>query len=96
MVEEVQAETKPIFVPRNLMVGQFYPSCPQIGLHNVTFRPLQAPIPMIAVRHMVPSDLPFLTDSPYISHYHRLHGHEVPVRLADVYETALQEACLRV
>jgi hypothetical protein len=92
MVEEVQAVMKPKFVPRDLMVGQFYPTCPQIGLHSAAFRPLQAPIPMLAVRHMVPSDLPFLTDTTYIGHYHRLHGHEVPVRLVDVYESAIREA----
>ncbi len=45
------------------MVGQFHPRCEQGGLWNEGFRPLRAPIPLLAIRRMVSSDLPFLLDS---------------------------------
>ena len=43
------------------MIGQFYPGCAENGLWNPDFRPLDSPLPMLAIRHMVESDLPFLT-----------------------------------
>src|SRR5206468_1894821 len=44
-----------------LMLGQFHMKNEEPGLHNVNFRPLQSPIPLLAVRFMVMADLPFLT-----------------------------------
>jgi hypothetical protein len=45
------------------MIGQFHPKCDQPGLWNDDFRPLRSPIPLLAIRIMVPGDLPFLTGS---------------------------------
>jgi len=59
-IDSVQAECKSAFVERGLMVGQFYPGHQQGGLHNPDFKPLDAPLPMLAVRKMVASDYPFL------------------------------------
>lgn len=59
-IDTVQANMKDIFVSKGLMIGQFYPGCPEPGLWNPNFHPLDAPYPMLAVRHMVPSDFPFL------------------------------------
>jgi hypothetical protein len=59
-VECVQKQLKPAFVERHLMIGQFYEGCEVPGLWNVNFRPLQSPIPLIAIRHMVPTDIAFL------------------------------------
>jgi hypothetical protein len=40
-----------------------YPRCEQSGLWNEEFRPLRAPVPLLAIRQMVSSDLPFLFDT---------------------------------
>jgi len=42
------------------MVGQFYEGCAESGLWNDSFQPLQSPIPLLAIRNMVPSDFLFL------------------------------------
>jgi hypothetical protein len=62
-LDALQARLKDAFVRAGLMVGQFHPHCEQGGLWNEDFRPLQAPIPLLAIRQMVSSDLPFLLDS---------------------------------
>jgi hypothetical protein len=35
------------------------------GLRNPDFRPLRSPVPMLAIRHMVESDLLFMTRPRY-------------------------------
>ncbi|HET8994839.1 MULTISPECIES: DUF6875 domain-containing protein [unclassified Rhodococcus (in: high G+C Gram-positive bacteria)] len=60
VIELVQNERKSDFVLAGLMLGQFYPGCTVSGLRNSAFRALDAPLPMLAVRHMVGSDFPFL------------------------------------
>ncbi|MFD6893420.1 DUF6875 domain-containing protein [Rhodococcus sp. NPDC060086] len=60
VIELVQNERKSDFVLGGLMLGQFYPGCTVSGLRNSAFRALDAPLPMLAVRHMVGSDFPFL------------------------------------
>jgi hypothetical protein len=62
-IDAVQGECKNAFVQRGLMVGQFYPGHQQGGLRNPDFRPLDAPFAMLAVRHMVVTDYPFLCGS---------------------------------
>ncbi|OBA79579.1 hypothetical protein A9W99_20370 [Mycobacterium sp. 1164966.3] len=59
-IDAVQDECKNAFVKRGLMVGQFYPGHQEEGLRNPDFRPLDAPFAMLAVRHMVVTDYPFL------------------------------------
>ncbi|WP_428340891.1 DUF6875 domain-containing protein [Mycobacterium sp.] len=59
-LDAVQRQSKTAFVQRGLMIGQFYPGHQQGGLHNPNFQPLNAPLPMLAVRNMVVSDYPFL------------------------------------
>jgi hypothetical protein len=59
-VDDLQKKLKPHFVNQGLMIGQFYSSCMESGLWNEQFHPLQSPIPLLAIRHMVPSDFPFL------------------------------------
>jgi hypothetical protein len=60
-VDEVQRRLKPHFVDMGLMLGEFHADNDTPGLHNPDFRPLRSPIPMLGIRHMVDSDLPFLT-----------------------------------
>ena len=62
-LDALQGRLKDAFVREGLMVGQFHPHCEQSGLWNEDFRPLKAPIPLLAIRRMVASDLPFLLDS---------------------------------
>ena len=63
MVDEAQAELKPRFVDAGLMIGEFHERNESPGLRNEDFRPLRSPVPMLAIRHMVESDLPFLQRS---------------------------------
>jgi hypothetical protein len=62
-IDAVQDECKTLFVTRGLMVGQFYPGHQQGGLRNPYFRALDGPFPMLAVRHMVATDYPFLCEN---------------------------------
>ena len=62
-LDELQARLKDSFVAEGLMIGQFHPRCEQGGLWNQEFRPLRSPIPLLAIRQMVSSDLPFLLGS---------------------------------
>jgi hypothetical protein len=59
-LEGLQKKLKPDFVKKGVMVGQFYEGCPESGLWNDAFHPLQSPVPLLAIRNMVPSDFPFL------------------------------------
>lgn len=61
-LDALQARLKDAFVREGLMAGQFHPRCEQPGLWNEDFRPLRAPVPLLAIRRMVGSDLPFLLD----------------------------------
>lgn len=61
IIDKVQASLKRYFVEMGLMLGEFHSANQSPGLRNPNFRPLVSPIPMLAIRHMVESDLPFLT-----------------------------------
>lgn len=97
IVDVVQRELKPEFVAKGLMIGQFYPSCPEPGLWNQDFRPLQAPIPMLAIRQMVLSDFPFLRqDERFISSYIKMFGDAIPQRVQEmIKEARLQTSIYR-
>jgi hypothetical protein len=60
LIDSVQKQLKPLFVNSGLMLGEFHKRNETPGLHNPNFRPLRSPIPMLAIRFMVESDLPFL------------------------------------
>lgn len=66
IIDGVQLLLKPEFVQQGLMIGQFYENCQQGGLRNADFRPLQSPVPLIAIRHMVETDWPFLAGDPLL------------------------------
>jgi hypothetical protein len=42
------------------MLGEFHPQSATPGLRNRYFCPLRSPIPLLAIRHMVESDVDFL------------------------------------
>jgi hypothetical protein len=47
-----------------LMIGRFHPASEDEGLWNRDFRPMRAPIPLLAVRHLVRNDAPFAVRHP--------------------------------
>jgi hypothetical protein len=78
-LDALQSRLKDAFVREGLMVGQFHPHCAQSGLWNEDFRPLRAPIPLVAIRRMVASDLPFLLDSAsHLSAYLNRFAPDIP------------------
>jgi len=60
VIDPTQRKLKPTFVKEGLMLGEFHPFSPTPGLRNPAFRPLRSPIPLLAIRHMVESDVDFL------------------------------------
>lgn len=68
LIDGVQQKLKPFFVEAGLMIGEFHKRNQTPGQHNPNFRPLRSPVPLIAIRFMVESDLPFLqsANDPYI------------------------------
>jgi Domain of unknown function (DUF6875) len=63
LIDGMQRRLKAAFVEDGLMIGQFHAHNDEPGLHNAQFRPLRSPVPLLAIRWMVLSDLPFLTRS---------------------------------
>jgi hypothetical protein len=61
LIDYAQSCLKDKSVAMGLMIGQFYPGCEEPGIRNAQFKPLQSPVPLLAIRHMVASDFPFLT-----------------------------------
>ncbi|WP_373283390.1 DUF6875 domain-containing protein [Nocardia concava] len=85
LIDEMHAEFKSKFVERGIMLGQFYPGCDQPGLWNKDFRPLDAPLPMLVVRSMMTTDLPFLLDRPeWTDAYVRKFAPSVPAHVRAV------------
>ncbi|MUG97530.1 hypothetical protein F7734_36490 [Scytonema sp. UIC 10036] len=63
LIDSVQQKLKEFFVDSGLMLGEFHKRNYSPGLHNSNFYPLQSPIPILAIRFMVESDLPFLVNT---------------------------------
>jgi hypothetical protein len=60
LIDDTQNRLKDEFVKDGLMLGEFHLLNNSAGLRNPDFYPLRTPYPCLALRHMVPSDLPFL------------------------------------
>ena len=91
LIDSTQETLKAEYVKKKLMIGEFHPLPPQkAGLWNPDFRPLRAPVPMLVIRHMVPTDFAFLkSEKPFVSAYLDVYGDQVPVHIKDeVQETA--------
>ena len=89
-VEYVQKRLKSAFVERHMMIGQFFQGCEEPGLWNNMFRPLQAPIPLIAIRNMVPTDIAFLYDEDsYVRAYLEKFGKRGAIALRQ-FETTME------
>lgn len=92
-IEAAQARHKSVFVEAGLMLGEFHPGPPdKPGLWNSAFRPLRSPLPLLAIRRMVATDLPFLHGRhEWLRAYLAHQGHQVPAHL----HTGLLHACQR-
>lgn len=85
IIDRIQAALKTEYVSHGLMIGEFHDGPPdKPGLWNPEFRPLHGPLPMLAIRHMVPSDLLFLeSDDEHLRVYLDLFADQVPPHLRD-------------
>jgi hypothetical protein len=85
VIDGLQGVLKSEFVERGMMIGEFHDGPPDKGgLWNPDFRPLRSPVPMLAMRHMVPTDFLFLQSEPeHVAAYLRLFGDQVPAHLRD-------------
>lgn len=91
LIDATQEDLKREYVRKGLMIGEFHPLPPQkAGLWNPDFRPLKAPVPMLVIRHMVPTDFPFLKDEKgFMEAYLNIYQDQVPVHIrTDVERTA--------
>lgn len=85
MLKRVQRAHRFYSLARGRMIGLMHGTSEDKGLWNADFRPLRAPIPVLAIRHMVEQDAPFAALHPaltvaYLAHFpfkgaRRLAGH---------------------
>jgi hypothetical protein len=81
-LDDLQRKAKDDFVDNGLMIGQFHPACEAPGLWNPHFRPLRAPIPLLAIRKLVVFDLPFLIDKKsHLDSFLRRFAPDIPSRV---------------
>lgn len=78
MLQRVQKRHKFRSLARGRMIGLMHATSDAPGLWNRDFRPLRAPLPVLALRHMVEHDAPFaarhpLLLAPYLARF-RLAG----------------------
>jgi hypothetical protein len=66
MLQRVQKRLKFASLRRLRMIGLMHPDSEAPGLWNPQFRPLRAPFPVVAVRHMVEHDAPFAARHPLL------------------------------
>ncbi|HEX4953680.1 MAG TPA: YbaK/EbsC family protein [Thermoanaerobaculia bacterium] len=98
VIEAVQGALKSEYVAQGLMIGEFHPGPPRkAGLWNPDFRPLQSPVPMLVIRHMVPTDFAFLRDErPLLATYLARFQRQIPGFLRDAVKGAAQSFGLPV
>jgi hypothetical protein len=66
MLQRVQKRHKFYSLSRGRMIGLMYEASDAPGLWNRDFRPLRAPLPVLAIRHMVEHDAPFAARHPLL------------------------------
>lgn len=66
-IDILQDRAKKDFVKNGFMIGEFHKNNNTPGLRNPNFYPLRTPIPCLAIRHMVVSDILFLANEKYPS-----------------------------
>jgi hypothetical protein len=89
-IDQAQRRLKKESVSSGLMIGQFYPECEEPGIRNPEFRPLRSPVPLLAIRHMVSSDFPFLTGrAEWIEEYLNRFAPSIPASVRSTMATKL-------
>ena len=66
-LKAVQNRLRPESIYRGKMIGLFDPQSPDRGLINPAFRPLRAPVPLLAIRMLVEGDAPFVLRNPRLT-----------------------------
>lgn len=66
MLQRVQARHKFYSLSRFRMIGFMHATNDAPGLWNPDFRPLRAPLPVLAIRHLVEQDAPFAARHPLL------------------------------
>ncbi|WP_404979060.1 DUF6875 domain-containing protein [Bosea sp. BE125] len=66
MLKRIQKRHRFYSLARNRMIGLMYADSDAPGLWNPEFRPLRAPLPVLAIRHMVEQDAPFAARHPLL------------------------------
>jgi hypothetical protein len=90
IIDQAQRRLKDKFVAKGLMIGQFYPGCAEPGLWDPQFRPLQSPIALLAIRHMVSNDFPFLAaKTEWIESYLKRFAPSIPSAIRNTLATRL-------
>ncbi len=64
MLKRVQRRLRFYSLRRGKMIGMMHATSEDPGLWNPDFRPLRAPLPVLAIRHMVEQDAPFAAKHP--------------------------------
>jgi hypothetical protein len=67
VLKQVQNRLRPHSIFGGKMVGFFEPNSEDRGLINPDFRPLRAPIPLLAIRLLVENDAPFVLRNPLLA-----------------------------
>jgi len=67
MLQRVQARHKFYSLSRMRMIGFMHATNEAPGLWNPDFRPLRAPLPVLAIRYMVEQDAPFAARHPLLA-----------------------------
>jgi hypothetical protein len=84
IIDATQKKLKPDFVRQQLMIGQFHPRCEEGGVRNPLFRPLQCPVPLLAIRGIAAGDVVFMKgpdgayDTDYLKSYLKAFAHDLP------------------
>lgn len=93
LIDGTQESLKGEYVQEGLMIGEFHSGPPRkAGLWNPDFRPLKSPIPMLVIRHMVPTDFGFLRhDKGFVLSYLERFRDQIPTQIRrEVRDTALE------
>jgi prolyl-tRNA editing enzyme YbaK/EbsC (Cys-tRNA(Pro) deacylase) len=90
LIDAIQEKLRPEYVRHGLMVGEFHSRPPEkAGLWNDEFRPLNSPVPMLVIRHMVPTDIAFLAEERnLVAGYLERFGGDIPAHLRDQVQKA--------
>jgi hypothetical protein len=93
VIDQLQRQLKSAYIRAGMMVGQFHPQCPEPGLHNPAFRPLQAPLPCLAIRHITKYDAPFMDTDEYLDGYLHMFGLDGMRRIEAMRGKAAAKGC---